>query len=86
MLRGAQRPIDVKTKMKSILVTYPYFQTLPKGVKMMLVASENLFFGDATNVEPEHRKGSRPLTSTSEQGRKPFSDRSLLTRHLSWGN
>lgn len=33
--------------MKSIVVTYPYFQSLPKGIKMMLVASENFFFSEA---------------------------------------
>jgi hypothetical protein len=32
---------------KSIVVTYPDFQTLPKGVKKMLVASEEFFFGEA---------------------------------------
>ena len=33
---------------KSIMVTYPGFQTLPKGVKQMLLASESHFF-DAAN-------------------------------------
>lgn len=30
--------------MKSILITYPNFQALPKGVKQMLLASESFFF------------------------------------------
>ena len=30
--------------LKSIVCTYPDFRTLPKGVKQMLVISENLFF------------------------------------------
>jgi hypothetical protein len=30
--------------LKSIVCTYPDFRTLPKGVKQMLVVSENLFF------------------------------------------
>jgi hypothetical protein len=30
--------------MKSIMVTYPEFQSLPKGVKKLLVASETHFF------------------------------------------
>jgi hypothetical protein len=34
--------------MKSILVTYPDFQSLPKGIKRMLVLSESLFFNDAS--------------------------------------
>ncbi len=32
--------------MKSILVTYPNFQSLPKGLKSMLVISESDFFRD----------------------------------------
>ena len=34
--------------MKSIVVTYPYFQSLPKGIKVMLIASETFFFNDAS--------------------------------------
>lgn len=30
--------------MKSIVVTYPSFQALPKGLKMLLVESEGFFF------------------------------------------
>jgi hypothetical protein len=33
--------------MKSIITTYPGFQTLPKGIKMLLLASEDFFFGEA---------------------------------------
>ncbi len=33
--------------MKSIITTYPYFQTLPRGVKRMLLASESYFFDEA---------------------------------------
>jgi hypothetical protein len=32
---------------KSILVTYPDFRSLPKGIKRMLVTSESMFFRDA---------------------------------------
>lgn len=39
--------------MKSIVTTYPDFQSLPKGVKMMLVASESLFFdGSQPGAKP----------------------------------
>jgi hypothetical protein len=31
---------------KSIVCTYPDFRTLPKGLKQMLVVSENLFFDE----------------------------------------
>jgi hypothetical protein len=37
-----------KVKMlKSIVCTYPDFRTLPKGLKQMLVVSENIFFNEA---------------------------------------
>jgi hypothetical protein len=39
--------------MKSIVVTYPGFQTLPKGLKMMLVASESFFFHEANACLPK---------------------------------
>jgi hypothetical protein len=37
-----------RTTMKSIVLTYPGYQTLPRGLKRMLVASENSFFSEAT--------------------------------------
>ena len=37
--------------MKSIMVTYPDFQSLPKGLKQMLLASETFFF-DQTQLHP----------------------------------
>jgi hypothetical protein len=43
------RPTDTRN-MKSIVVTYPDFQSLPKGIKRMLVASESLFFGGAKSA------------------------------------
>ena len=35
-------------QMKSIMVTYPGFQSLPKGLKQMLVESERFFFEEET--------------------------------------
>jgi len=37
--------------MKSIMATYPGFQTLPRGVKRLLLTSENFFFVDASTVK-----------------------------------
>jgi hypothetical protein len=45
--------------LKSIVCTYPDFRTLPKGLKQMLVVSENLFFSEAQSscIEShEHEK------------------------------
>jgi hypothetical protein len=33
--------------MKSIVFTYPGFQSMPKGLKQMLVVSESVFFTEA---------------------------------------
>ena len=33
--------------LKSIVCTYPDFRMLPKGLKQLLVASENLFFSES---------------------------------------
>jgi hypothetical protein len=33
--------------MRSIMLTYPGFQSLPRGLKQMLVTSESRFFSDA---------------------------------------
>ena len=33
--------------MKSIIVTYPNFRLLPKGLKQLLLASESFFFEEA---------------------------------------
>jgi hypothetical protein len=42
-----------KAKMlKSIVCTYPDFRMLPKGLKQMLVASENLFFNEVSGPAP----------------------------------
>jgi hypothetical protein len=38
--------------LKSIVCTYPDFRMLPKGLKQMLVASENLFFNQVSGAAP----------------------------------
>jgi hypothetical protein len=38
--------------MKSIITTYPDFQSLPRGIKMMLLVSENDFFGQVKLPPP----------------------------------
>lgn len=51
--------------MKTIVVTYPYFQSLPKGVKMMLVESEGFFFREANS-------GNRPAARGTRMDRSRF--------------
>ena len=38
--------------MKSIMMTYPEFRALPKGLKQLLLASESFFF-DETEARPK---------------------------------
>ncbi|HEY3761077.1 MAG TPA: hypothetical protein VGN23_04965 [Verrucomicrobiae bacterium] len=40
--KAASNPVT--EKMKSIVITYPDFRELPKGVRQLLVLSETLFF------------------------------------------
>jgi hypothetical protein len=48
--------------MKTIMATYPDFHTLPKGVKMMLLASEVHFFNE-TNPPGSRRREKAPEIS-----------------------
>jgi hypothetical protein len=64
-------------QMKSIMVTYPGFQSLPKGLKQMLVESERFFFEEETTfirrdgkppspfLQDMHRLAVRPKVSQS---------------------
>jgi hypothetical protein len=45
--------------MKSIVVTYPYFQSLPKGLKMLLVESEGFFFRENGSAPAQPASGSK---------------------------
>ena len=46
-----------KENMRSIVMTYPGFQTLPRGLKMLLVASESFFFREAKSPLLKPRSG-----------------------------
>lgn len=37
--------------MRSIITTYPYFQALPRGIKRMLLATENHLFNEVNPPE-----------------------------------
>ena len=61
--------------MKSIMTEYPDFRSLPKGVRQMLVASESLFFAEASGagVTPAGREANRnwwmpPLNKAAGSG------------------
>lgn len=50
--------------MKSIITTYRDFQSLPRGVKMMLLVSENLFFSEVKSRPPTPPASRHPYGST----------------------
>jgi len=54
--------------MKSIVVTYPDYQSLAKGIKKMLVVSETLFFGEAKGAPVIHRDA-KPALMAARTGR-----------------
>lgn len=52
--------------LKSIVCTYPDFRGLPKGLKQMLVASENLFFDEAGGG------AAQPASNETSHGRRRY--------------
>ncbi len=69
------RPIDMKT----ITMVYPGFQTLPKGLKQLLVESESFFFEEETTFF----RGNNHGTASRVGNVNPFQDRQLSK---SWKN
>jgi hypothetical protein len=70
--------------MRSIVMTYPDFQSLPKGIKKMLVISENLFFGHAKTAPVERSHGNLFLHGVLKEGKEGFHGEPLVMQHLSW--
>jgi len=69
--------------MKSIMVTYPDFRKLPKGLKQLLVASESFFFDEMTTAAPVVRVILQPAAGSSLSSQRLVMG-SLL--HPSWKN
>jgi hypothetical protein len=67
--------------MKSIMVTYPDFRLLPKGLKQLLLASENFFFEEAKL--PSRRREEKP-SFMPNQGKEYIAKGSLS--HPAWRN
>jgi hypothetical protein len=53
----------------SVAATYPGFQSLPKGVKQMLLITESVFFEDARPLVRPKMAGARPA---GQAGVLPF--------------
>ena len=43
--------------MRTIILTYPGYQSLPQGIKQMLVASENFYFDEIGATEVNVKNG-----------------------------
>jgi len=69
--------------MKSIMVTYPDFQKLPKGLKQMLVASESFFF-EETKTAPKQVGEDPQLAAVVSLRNERLRMGSLL--HPAWKN
>lgn len=54
--------------MKSVTTTYPGFHVLPKGIKRMLLFSENYFFGE---TRPATQSSARTLPGLNLQSFTP---------------
>lgn len=66
--------------MKSIITTYPYFQALPRGVKMMLLASESHFFDEA------NAPGSRRMEKVPETAPDLHTDVTIPIQSAGYGS
>ncbi len=62
-------------KMRTIILTYPGYQSLPRGIKQMLVASENFYFDEigavAANANRDRPKDAKiaPFAGVTNSGR-----------------
>jgi hypothetical protein len=50
---GNDTPLQAEQKMNTTILNYPGFQTLPKGVKQMLLVSEAYFFDQPASHHQE---------------------------------
>jgi hypothetical protein len=61
--------------MRTIILTYPGYQSLPRGLKQMLVASENFYFDEfgavAANASRDQPKDAKtaPFAGVTNSGR-----------------
>jgi hypothetical protein len=72
--------------MKSIITTYPDFQSLPKGVRRMLVASESFFFHEANSRMQKPRISEATTGSTPGPNRGTNAGGPLSAFGYAWRN
>jgi hypothetical protein len=67
--------------MKPIMMTYPGYQGLPKGIKQMLVESESFFFEEETTFI---RRDGKPAFRSMKGNTRPFTTGRAVSD--SWNN
>jgi hypothetical protein len=77
---------DKRCIMKSIITTYPDFQSLPKGVRRMLVVSESFFFLEADSRMQKPRPSEVTAGSTLGPNRRTNPGGSLSAFGYAWRN
>ena len=77
---------DKSCIMKSIITTYPDFQSLPKGIRRMLVASESFFFLEANSRMQKPRNGEATTGSIPNPNRGANPGGPLFAFGSAWRN
>ena len=75
-----------KENMRSIVMTYPGFQTLPRGLKMLLVASESFFFREAKSPLLKPRSGELTVRVTLKPNKRADLNKQFLAFSTAWRN
>ncbi|HLX97046.1 MAG TPA: hypothetical protein VKU37_15000 [Verrucomicrobiae bacterium] len=52
--------------MRTIILTYPGYQSLPRGIKQMLVASENFYFDEIGTVAASANRNQPKAAKTAQ--------------------
>jgi hypothetical protein len=69
--------------MRTITLAYPGFQTLPRGVKKMLVVSESFFFGESDTSKTPH---SQPVQIIVQSVQRKDADAKAVFGNSDWKN
>ena|ERR1017187_15477 len=77
---------DKSCIMKSIITTYPDFQSLSKGIRRMLVASESFFFLEANSRVQKPRNGEATTGATPSPNRRTNPGGPLSAFGYEWKN
>ncbi len=71
---------------KSIVLTYPGYRTLPKGIKKMLVLSETVFFRQTGKAPSAHGEGGLATGAVRREEADPLSGGAVRAFSSPWRN